>query len=149
MSLPASRSVNHQYFIRAAPEKVFDALTNPAVVVTWLSNRAEIALRRGGRYLLGWTGGPTHTGEIVEFEAGKSIAFAWEWPGVSLRGTVFRLSVEPMEDGSLLTVEHSGFPKVEEWTDLYGGAEWGWTYFATNLKSVLETGHDLRSVHDG
>ena len=141
--------VRHQNFIRAPPERTFDAVTNPRMLVKWLSSRAEIAPKKTGQYLLGWTGGPTHTGRILEFEPGKSIGLAWKWPGVSLHGTVLRLSVEPKDDGSLLTVEHSGFPRVEGWTNLYGGAEWGWTYFAMNLKSVLETGHDLRSEHDG
>ncbi len=144
-----SRVLNHQYYIRAPPKKVFEAISSPALLTTWLANTADLSPRKGGRYSLGWTDGPTHTGEIVEFEPGKSIAFAWEWPGVSLKGTVFRLSVEPKEAGSLLVVEHSGFPKLEEWTDLYGGAEWGWTYFAMNLKSVLETGKDLRTKYDG
>lgn len=149
MPHPESRVLNHQYFLHASPAQVFDAVTNPDTLVKWLADRAEISPRKGGRYMLGWTGGPTHTGEVLEFEPGRVIAFAWEWPGVALKGTVFRLSVEPREGGSLLTVEHSGFPKLEEWTDLYGGAEWGWTYFAMNLKSLLETGRDLRSRHDG
>ena len=149
MSNSAIRTLSHQYFIRAPPEKVFDAITNPQVLVQWLANRAELSTEKGGRYLLGWTDGPTHTGEILEYERGKSVALAWEWPGVDLKGTVFRLSVEPKDDGTLFHVEHSGFPMLEEWTDLYGGAEWGWTYFAMNLKSLLETGRDLRSPHDG
>ena len=149
MSASKTRAVNHQYFIRAAPEKVFDALTNPKMLVEWLADRAEIDPKQGGAYLFGWDGGPTHTGTITEFEPNRIIALAWEWPGVSLKGTVFRLSVEPKEDGTVLAIDHSGFPKVEKWTDLYGGAEWGWTYFALNLKSVLETGHDLRSKYDG
>ncbi len=144
-----TRAVDHQYFIHAAPERTFDALTNPKLLVKWLADKAELTARKGGTYSLSWTGGPTHTGTIVEFEPGRSIAFAWEWPGISLHGTVFKLSVEPKDDGSLLKVEHLGFPRLEKWTDLYGGAEWGWTYFALNLKSLLETGHDLRSPHDG
>lgn len=144
-----SRTVNHQYFIRAPPEQTFDAISNPAMIVKWLSDRAELSLQTGGRYLLGWTDGPTHSGTIVEFEPGKSLAMEWEWPGISLQGTVFRLRVEAKDEGSLLIVEHSGFPKREEWADLYGGAEWGWTYFVMNLKSILETGRDLRSKYDG
>jgi uncharacterized protein YndB with AHSA1/START domain len=144
-----SRALNHQYFIRAPSARVFEAISDPKMLVKWLADRAEIAPQKGGRYALGWTDGPTHSGEIVEFEPGKSIGFAWEWPGVSLRGTVFRLSVEPKDDGTLLVVEHTGFPRSEEWTDLYGGAEWGWTYFAMNLKALLETGRDLRSRYDG
>ena len=143
------RNVSHQYFIHAPPERTFDAFTNPLTLVKRLSNRAEVTPKKTGEYRLGWTGGPTHAGELLEFAPGKSIGFEREWPGGSLHGTVFRLSVEPKDDGSLRTVEHTGFPPVGEWTDLYGGAEWGWTYFAMNLKSALESGHDLRPEHGG
>jgi hypothetical protein len=68
---------------------------------------------------------------------------------VELDGTILSLSVRAKFGGTLLQIEHTGFPKAERWTDLYGGAEWGWTYFAMNLKSLLENGHDLRSRHDG
>jgi uncharacterized protein YndB with AHSA1/START domain len=144
-----SRTLDHQYFIRAPPANVFRALTDPEWLVKWLADRAELDPRKGGRYSLGWTGGPTHSGTIVEFEPGRSIALAWDWPGVDLHGTVFALAVEPQDDGTLLRVQHRGFPRLEAWTDLYGGAEWGWTYFAMNLKSVLEHGHDLRAKQDG
>lgn len=144
-----TRAVDHQYFIRASSKETFRALTDPRMLERWLADQAEIVPRKGGAYRLSWNGGPTHRGTIVEFESGRCIAFSWEWPGVSLHGTVLRLSVEPRDDGSLLKVEHSGFPTAEKWTTLYGGAEWGWTYFAMNLKALLETGHDLRSPHDG
>ena len=80
---------------------------------------------------------------------GVEIAFDWSWPDVALKGTVFSLVVEPAEGGTRLKVVHSGFPRSEEWTDLYGGAQRWWTYFGMNLKSVLETGRDLRSPGDG
>jgi uncharacterized protein YndB with AHSA1/START domain len=149
MSTETQRAVNHQYFIRAPPDAVFRAITEPQWLTRWLCDRAEISARKGGSYLLGWNDGPTHTGTIVDFHDGRRVALAWTWPGVELRGTVFSLSVEAKDDGSILTVEHSGFPRLEKWTELYGGAEWGWTYFALNLKSVLEKGHDLRSKYDG
>ncbi len=149
MAATGTRSVSHQYFVRASPARVFEAITDPRMLVTWLADRAEGTDRKGARYSLGWDGGPTHTGTILDLAPGKSVTFAWSWPGVDLQGTEFKLSVEPKDDGALLVVEHSGFPKDEKWTDLYGGAEWGWTYFALNLKSVLENGHDLRSRLDG
>jgi uncharacterized protein YndB with AHSA1/START domain len=144
-----ARALDHQYFIRASPANVFRAITEPAWITRWLCDRAELTPKTGGTYSFGWTNGPTHTGKVTEFVAGEKIAFAWEWPGVALKGTVFSLAVEPEGDGAVLRVGHTGFPRDEEWTDLYGGAEWGWTYFALNLKSVLETGHDLRSPQDG
>jgi uncharacterized protein YndB with AHSA1/START domain len=145
----AQRTVSHQYWIRATPEAVFRAISEPTGLTRWLCDRAEVVPEKGGAYLLGWTDGPTHRGRIAEFEPGRRIALGWSWPGVRLAGTVFSLAVEPEGAGTLLHVEHTGFPKQEEWTDLYGGAEWGWTYFAMNLKSVLESGRDLRAPQDG
>ena len=143
------RRVSRPYFIHAPPERTFDAFTNPLMFVKWLSNRPVVTSKKTGEYRLGWTGGPTHAGKFLEVAPGKSIGLAGEWPGVSPSRTVLRLPGEPKDDGSLLTVEHTGFPRVEEWTDLHGGAEWGSTYFVLNLKPVLETGHDLRSEHYG
>ena len=149
MATPTRRSVNHQYFVRAKPDAVFRAITDPKWLTRWLCDRAVLVPQKGSKYLLGWNNGPTHTGSIVAFREGQRVALAWTWPGVELRGTVLSLSVKATEGGTVLDVEHSGFPRSEKWTDIYGGAEWGWTYFAMNLKSVLEHGHDLRSELDG
>jgi uncharacterized protein YndB with AHSA1/START domain len=149
MSNEKTRTLNHQYFVHAPTEKVFQAVSDPTWLTKWLCDHAEIAPREGGPYSLGWNDGPTHTGTVLEYVPGERIVLTWQWPGVDLHGTRFGLSVEPKDDGSVLAITHSGFPLSEKWTDLYGGAEWGWTYFAMNLKSVLETGHDLRSKYDG
>jgi uncharacterized protein YndB with AHSA1/START domain len=145
----SERAVDHQYFIRAEPAAVFRALTEPAWLTRWLCDTAEVSPRIGGSYRLGWKDGPTHSGTIVDFAPGSRIALGWRWPGVELGGTVLSFVVEPQEGGALLRIRHSGFPRQEEWVELYGGAEWGWTYFAMNLKSVLEHRHDLRSTSDG
>ncbi len=149
MSESKPRAVDHQYFVRATPEAVFRAISEPTGLTRWLCDHAQLTPEVGGRYRLGWTDGPTHEGRIAEFVPGRQIGFEWSWPGVELQGTILRLAAEPKGDGALLMVTHTGFPRDEKSTDLYGGAEWGWTYFALNLKSVLETGHDLRSRFDG
>lgn len=77
------------------------------------------------------------------------MTLSWDWEGVNLHNTLFKLSVEQKGKGALFKVEHSGFPIDNKWIDLFAGAEWGWTYFAMNLKSVLETSRDLRSKYDG
>ena len=118
-------------------------------MVRWLADRAELSARKVGRYSFGWNGGPTHSGAILDFVPGRSVTFSWEWEGVDLHGTEFRPTVKARKGGAMLTVDHSGFPAGPAWVDLYGGTEWGWTYFAMNLKSVLENGQDLRSKYDG
>jgi uncharacterized protein YndB with AHSA1/START domain len=141
--------VRHQYFIRSPTKEVFKAITESEWLVRWLCDSASIPRRKGGLYSVGWKDGPAHKGEVLDFVPGKRMTLAWSWEGVEVQGTEFKLSVEPKDDGTILKMEHTGFPREEKWTELYGGAEWGWTYFAMNLKSVLETGHDLRSRYDG
>lgn len=141
--------MDHQYLIHAPPSRVFQACTDPRLLVTWLCDTAEIEPRPGGRYSLGWTNGPTHVGRVLELVPGQKLVLEWSWPGVELTGTRFGLAVEATEGGSLLQITHEGFPRLVRWGELYAGAEWGWTYFAMNLKSVLEAGRDLRSPRDG
>lgn len=128
---------------------MFRALVDPAWIVRWLSDRAEMDPRKGGAYLLAWKDGPEHRGEVLDCVPGRRLTLTWSWPGLELTGTRLSMSVAAKGRGTLLKVEHRGFPRTERWVDLYGGSEWGWTYFFLNLKSVLENGHDLRSPLDG
>jgi uncharacterized protein YndB with AHSA1/START domain len=144
-----SRNLNNQYFIDAPPKRVFKWISRPERLKQWLADYAEISPRKGGRFALGWTDGPRHTGKLLEFVKGKRVTFGWTWDGIDLPPTRFSLSVAAKGKGTLLTVEHKGIPTGAKWVELYAGAVWGWTYFAMNLKSVLESGHDLRSRWDG
>ncbi len=94
-----TRSVSHQYFTRVSPPRVFEAITKSKWLVKWLADTAVIPPRKGGRYSIGWKDGPTHEGEVLDFVPGKSVTLAWSWEGVKLKGTTFRLSVEPKDDG--------------------------------------------------
>ncbi len=150
MGRPPSRSVRQQYYLRSSPKKVFKAITNPNRLTRWFCDVAEFSPRKGGRYAFSWKDGPTHTGKVLEFAKGRGWTLTWEWPGLTDAGvTRFRLHVEPKGKGTLLRVLHSGLPVGKRWDDLYAGAVWGWTYFAMNLKSVVEHGYDLRSKYDG
>ncbi len=142
------RTVDHQFYINASPEKVFRAFTEPRQLVRWLSEEAEVERRKGGAYRLIFAGGWLHEGSVVGYSPGRSITLAWSWPGVPVTGTRLKMSVKPKGSGTIFRMVHTGFPPAKEWVDLYGGAEWGWTYYGLNLKSVLESGHDLRSAED-
>jgi uncharacterized protein YndB with AHSA1/START domain len=149
MALKKTLEVNRQFFIRASPRKVFEAISTPRGLVSWMVVRADLPAKTGARYELEFDGGWRHRGTVQRFRAGRSIALAWAWDGVPLQGTVLTLSVRPKKGGALFQLVHDGFPREKKWMDLYGGAEWGWTYYGMNLKSVLETRHDLRSRWDG
>jgi len=142
-------AVNRQFFVRASPSKVFEAISTPGGLASWMVVRADLPAKTGAMYELEFDGGWRHRGMVQRFLTGRSISLAWSWDGVPLKGTVLTLSVRPKKGGALFRLVHGGFPREKKWMDLYGGAEWGWTYYGMNLKSVLETRHDLRSPWDG
>lgn len=150
MGRPPSRTIRQQYFIRASPKKVFRALSDPDRLTRWFLEEAELSPRKRGRYTFKWRGGYAHSGRVLEFVRGSSLTLSWpQFDGEQPLGdTKVKFSVEPKGDGTLLKIVHSGYSKHEKWVDAYAGTHSGWAYFAMNLKSVLEHGHDLRSKHD-
>lgn len=149
MGSTKAREVRRTFFLRASAKEAFRAISTPEGLERWMVERAELPLRKGAQYTLVFQGGWTHQGKVLDVRPGKKLVLAWAWKGVPLKGTILTLSVTPKRGGSLLTFVHAGFPKTEAWVDLYGVTEWGWTYYGMNLKSVLETGRDLRSEFDG
>ncbi|MGP8072311.1 MAG: SRPBCC family protein [Thermoplasmata archaeon] len=149
MAPDKTRTIRLQAFVRASPKKVFRAVSEPKRLRRWFVDEASLTPRKGGGYAYTWKDGPTHRGKVLEFVRGKRVTLTWQWPGIeSELVTKLRFSVEPREDGTILKLTHSGFPKQEKWVDLYAGAVQGWTYFLVNFKSVLDHDHDLRSPHD-
>ena len=150
MSAAKLRTVEMPIFVRAPPTRVFAAISNPKLLTRWFMDRATLSPRTGGRYAFTWEGGPTHTGKVVEFVRGKSITFSWQRPGLERLGaTKLKIALRRKAGGTVVTFTHTGFRRRGAWVELYDGAIRGWTYFMMNLKSVVETGHDLRSKHDG
>jgi len=149
MAATGARTLRLPIFVHASPKEVFRAISESSVLTRWFMDRATIECRRDGAYSFTWDGGPTHTGRVLEFVRGKRITLTWQWPGHENLGvTRLKLSVEPRGGGTILRFTHSGFRKRGAWPALYEGAIRGWTYYMMNLKSVLESGHDLRSPDD-
>lgn len=142
-------SVDQQLFIRASPRAVFEAISTPGGLCSWMVARADLTAKAGASYELEFDGGWKHRGTVQRYQAGRSIGLIWSWEGVPLRGTILTLSVRPRRGGTMFRLVHRGFPREKKWIDLYGVSEGWWRYYGMNLKSVLETGHDLRSRWDG
>lgn len=149
MSGAKLRTVEMPIFVRASPERVFEAISDPKRLTRWFMDRASLSPRTGGGYAFTWEGGPTHTGKVLEFVRGKSITLTWQWPGLERLGvTKLKIALTRKAGGTVVTFTHTGFRRRGAWVELYDGAIRGWTYFMMNLKSVVETGHDLRSPYD-
>lgn len=79
------------------------------------------------------------TGEIVEIDPPRRLAFTWdERPKYGI--TTCTIDFVPEADGALLRLTHTGFGDGKSWDDLYNGSNGGWTEEPGNVKTWLEAG---------
>jgi len=128
------------------PEEVFDAWTNPEVLIrwwaaqpTWTSPGCEVDLRVGGHYALQMRDddGKTYAvgGEYREVDRPRRLAYTWCWEGtdgphpghVSLVTVEFHADAE--HGGTTVVLEHAGLSSAES----RAGHESGWIGALENL----------------
>ena len=134
--------VRQVYYIQAPVAKVFDAITNPKILSKWFLKSATLDQKKGGTYrFTALTHNDTQKGNVLEFKKNEKLTIDWtKWAD----GTKVTFTTKKAGKNTLLTVLHVGFKNEESRV----GHAVGWTYYLMNLKSVLESGKDLRSVRD-
>jgi uncharacterized protein YndB with AHSA1/START domain len=110
--------------IKAPPEKVFAAWTEPKTLKLWMAPTAEMDvtvaetdLRIGGRYriVMREPGGREHrVGGVYQIiEKFKKIAFTWGWEDSSNPETLVTIELRKKGEGTELTLTHSKFADDE------------------------------------
>jgi uncharacterized protein YndB with AHSA1/START domain len=66
--------------IAAPPEVVFPYFTDPALIVTWIGERAELEAREGGAFAVDF-GDVAARGTYVAVEPPHRVVFTWGIPG--------------------------------------------------------------------
>lgn len=129
--------------IRAPAEKVYAALTEPAQMMRWwgpdagptISARADV--RPGGRFSVVFrlANGEEHnpTGVYRDVVPGRKLVFTWEWPGMPERESLVTFLLEPVADGTELTLIHEQLPDE----DAGASHKAGWTGFLDKLSAYL------------
>lgn len=137
MALEFTRSLT----IKASPEKVWEAITDPAVVGTYhLAPLKIIELSEGGEILFGTKKRDFIRGEILRVEAEAYLEHSFQFsPGQEgvendAATTVIYL-LEAEGEGTRLTLRHTGF---EEENQTYANIMSGWPYILEGLKGVAE-----------
>ncbi|MBS0550142.1 MAG: SRPBCC domain-containing protein [Proteobacteria bacterium] len=105
--------------LKAPPQKVYEAWTQPAQMIRWWggsdegSRTAKADLRVGGRFHVGFKGmdGEQHdvSGTYKEVSPYTRLVFSWAWRTTPERESQVTLDIEPDPDGSLLTLTHEQF----------------------------------------
>ncbi len=143
--MKANTNVRVVRTIQAPPQEVFDALQYECRLREWLCDGARTVPRKGGLFEARWNSGYEARGVFTSFLPPRSLAFTWLGTGEPGE-TQVQVTLKPVEGGTKITLVHSGFGTGKKWAAPIEQARDGWTRGLDNLKSVLETGLDLRET---
>lgn len=137
---PGGRSIEKELFIKAPPERVFQALTKKEYLESWFLSKAEIDLRPGGTLKFEW--GPTisNFGKVLVFDPPHRLSYTWESPQMEPGTTTLTFELTAENDGTLLHFTHSGIGQGEDWDRYYNLRNNGWSTHLKNLAQWAETG---------
>ncbi len=129
--------------IEASTQEVYNALTNAAVLGEWLCTSAQTDVRKGGRYYLSWETGYYASGEFIQVIPADRVVFTWHGKGEPEASRV-KAALKSEADKTRLTLTHTVNCSDPVWDQIRGRLKRGWKLGLENLKSVLESGEDLR-----
>jgi uncharacterized protein YndB with AHSA1/START domain/DNA-binding transcriptional ArsR family regulator len=129
-------------FIRTTPEKLWDALTNAALIPQYhfAGTAVEGAFTPGTDYrYLAQSGDVILSGTVIAAEPPHrlELSFQPQWMGRDAKASRHVYEMKVIGDLMKLTVLHYALPAGQE------GVREGWAKFAASLKSFLETGTGL------
>jgi uncharacterized protein YndB with AHSA1/START domain len=133
---PRSDTLSLDFDLRHPPEKVWRALTDPALLAEWLLPVIGFRLEPGAAFTFqtqaypGWDG--TVNCRITEIEPHRTLGYTWSVPFLD---TAVTFTLTPTASGTRLTVVQSGFTPGQQRE--FGGARYGWTKMGGRLADLL------------
>ncbi|MDX2093483.1 MAG: SRPBCC domain-containing protein [Kofleriaceae bacterium] len=120
-----------------APEKVWRALTEPALLSEWLLPTLGMQLQPGATFTLKTQPFPEWDGTVrctfLEIEPLRKLSYTWSVPSLDL---VVTFTLTPTPSGTHLAIVQSGF--APEQTREAGGARYGWMMMCEQLVALLD-----------
>ncbi len=118
------------------PERVWRALTDPALLAEWLLPLIAHKLEPGAAFTFkaapqpGWDG-LVH-GRVLALELHKTLSYSWV---VGDMDTVVTFTLSPTATGTRLSLTHTGFRQDQ--AQNFGGARYGWRMMGDKLIALL------------
>jgi uncharacterized protein YndB with AHSA1/START domain len=131
-----TESISFEFDLQHSPERVWRALTEPALLTEWLLPVAELELEPGAAFTFktqaypGWDG--IVNCRILEIDAHKKLSYTWGAGGMD---NVVTFTLTPTASGTRLSLVQSGF-KPEQKRN-FGGARYGWKMMGGKLVDLL------------
>ena len=131
-----SESISFEFDLHHSPDKVWRALTDPALLAEWLLPVVDLELEPGAAFTFktqeypGWDG--TVNCRFVEIEAQRKLSWTWVVGDID---TVVTFTLTPTASGTRLSLVQSGF-KPDQKRE-FGGARYGWKMMGGKLVDLL------------
>ena len=135
-------TVTAEIFVHAPAKMAYRAFTNSTSLREWLSDVATVEAHPKGRLYLWWRGDFYSSGHYLELEEHKRVKFRWYGNNDSAP-TEVTVSVIEKDGGAFVRLDHE-VPDDTSWSKPAETFRETWVESLENLKSVLETGIDLR-----
>lgn len=119
------------------PEKVWRALTEPALLSDWLLPVLDLPLDLGGSFTYrtdpqpGWDG--TVRCQVLEVEKHRRLSYTWVVG--DMLDTVVTFTLVATTAGTHLSLVHTGFREDQKRN--FGGARYGWRMMGERLVNLL------------
>ena len=134
--------VTAETFVQAPLKFAYRAFTNATSLREWLCDVATVAPHPRGRMYLWWAGDFYSSGHYLELEENKRVKFRW-YSSIDPAPTEVTVTFTEKDGGVNVRMDHE-VPSDEAWKKMAEGFRNNWQDSLRNLKSVLETGIDLR-----
>jgi uncharacterized protein YndB with AHSA1/START domain len=121
-----------------SPQKVWRALTDPALLARWLLPAAGLRLEPGAAFTFkapsfaDWDG--TVDCRLVEIDAHRKLSYTWAVGDMEI-DTVVTFTLTPTGSGTRLGLVQSGFKPSQK--QAFGGARYGWNTMGQALVELL------------
>ena len=141
--MAAKPSLTLKRRIKAAPEKVYAAWTEPEKLMQWfgpdegkvVSAKTDVRVGGGFRIVFHTMDGEQHdvSGIYNEVEPNRKLAFSWAWRTMPERESQLTLTFKPDGDATLFTLFHEQFADQAA----RDGHEQGWNGALDKLERLL------------
>jgi uncharacterized protein YndB with AHSA1/START domain len=131
-----TESLSFEFDLHHSPEKVWRALTDPALLAEWLLPVVGLRLEPGAAFTFkaqpqpGWDG--MVNCRFAEIEAHRKLSYTWV---VGDMDTVVTFMLTPTVSGTRLSLVQSGFRPDQKKN--FAGARYGWNMMGGKLVDLL------------
>ncbi|MER7664783.1 MULTISPECIES: SRPBCC domain-containing protein [unclassified Streptomyces] len=127
--------------IAARPETVFSFFTDRNKWLLWMGKDGRFSFEPGGAYRTNIAGDNVAEGRFVEIDPPERLVFTWGWTEGTLSippgSTTVDITLEPVPDGTLLRLVHSGLPTPEA----CAAHKEGWAHYVDRLATLAAGGN--------